>query len=93
MASQEVYRGFLQYNVDMHKIGLEGKGKKTDIALLRLLSGYTTPLTISKMTELDGLSQNYHERKARAGIYRRAIYGRRDFTCCRPIAEGMCGNL
>jgi len=65
-------------SIEVMSIRLSGKGKRTDMALLRLLLEHAKPLTPWEMTERDGFSQEYHERKKRSGMYRRAILGRKN---------------
>jgi hypothetical protein len=67
---------------------LSGKGRRTDIALLKLLLEQARPLTLWKMTEVDGDSQNNRERKERVGMYRRAILGRKDSDALGLVQRG-----
>ncbi len=56
---------------------LKGKGKSNDIIVLRLLLEHC-PITISEMTKLDGLDQDFRERRQRGKLYHRALHGRKD---------------
>jgi len=65
-------------SIEVMSTPLSGKGKKTDMALLGLLLEHAKSLTLSQIAKLNGSSQEYHERKKRVGMYRRAILGRKD---------------